>query len=415
MKKFLAAVLAAGLTVILTSCNPLSIINKIVVNDSANDPYVESKAEEHKKEITGYGYNALKTDEERRVYSILDVSLYESGSPHFVVNNDGTIDNMGNIIEMYKADHPEVFWIDDNYGYEYTTYATYTEINVLLSVKDSQLKQAKEELENAVNDFFSGMPDNLSDYQKELYINDTLLDLCEYDSDAANKDKTVGNEQNAYGALVDKKAVCEGYARAFQLLCSRVGIECVPINGICESSTSMAGNHIWNAVCLDGDWYYVDTTWNDYQPDDSEYMLTDIERHLYFNVTTESITKDHVISPVYGEKSNVDYYNAFVPECTAETYNYFIYSVPVLTNLDSCSEFLNSMAKAAKNGRDTFEFRIDDSLDYDDTVDKIVDSYAIDWIDYCNSVNDDEHQLGEECMVYFYKELNVSALSLEYN
>ena len=48
------------------------------------------------------------------------------------------------------------------------------------------------------------------------------------------------------------------------------------------------------------------------------------------------------------------------------------------------------------------------------TVDSIVESYAIEWIDYCNSVNDDDHQLGDGCMVYFYKELNVSALSLEY-
>ena len=176
----------------------------------------------------------------------------------------------------------------------------------------------------------------------------------------------------------------------------------------------MGGNHIWNAVCLEGEWYYVDSTWNDFQPEDSEYMLTDIERHLYFNMTTERIKQDHTISPVYGEESDMDYCNAYVPECTAEKYNYFNYSVPLLSDLDDCYEFEEALSLAVEQGRDTFEFRIDDSLDYDGTVEKIIDSYALDWFDYSNSVNDEGHQLGDGCMVYSYKELNVAAFSLEY-
>ena len=75
MKKFLTAALAASLTILLTACDAVGVINSLIVDETANDPKVESAAEEHKKEISGYGYNALKTDEERRVYSILDVSL----------------------------------------------------------------------------------------------------------------------------------------------------------------------------------------------------------------------------------------------------------------------------------------------------------------------------------------------------
>ena len=414
MKKFLTAALAASLTITLTACNPVSLLNQLLVDENANDPKIESAAEQRREELEGYGYKALQTDEERRVYSILDVSLTEGGNPHFVINNDGTLDNMGNILEMYKSDHPEVFWIDDSYGYEYVSYATYTEIDVLISMQDSELSKAKEEFNEAVDRILNDMPDGLSDYEKELYINDTLLDRCEYDDEAAKKDKVIGNEQNAYGALVDGKAVCEGYTRAFQLLCQKAGIDCVPINGTCESDSPMGGNHIWNAVCLEGEWYYVDSTWNDFQPEDSEYMLTDIERHLYFNVTTERIKQDHTISPVYGEESDMDYCNAYVPECTAEKYNYFNYSVPLLSDLDDCYEFEEALSLAVEQGRDTFEFRIDDSLDYDGTVEKIIDSYALDWFDYSNSVNDEGHQLGDGCMVYSYKELNVAAFSLEY-
>ena len=414
MKKIIKAALAAITIICLTACNPVSVLNRIIVDKNANDPVIESEAEHRREELSDYGFKALKTDEERRVYSIIDVSLTEGGNPHFVINNDGTLDNMGNILEMYKSDHPEIFWIDDSYGYEYITYTTYTEVTVILSMHDSKLAEAKERFNAAVDEILGKMPEGLSDYEKELYINDAILDRCEYDDDAAEKDKVVGNEQNAYGALVDGKAVCEGYTRAFQLLCEKVGIDCVPINGTCNSDSAMGGNHIWNAVCLDGDWYYVDSTWNDFQPDDSDYMLTNIERHLYFNVTTEKISKDHTIYPVYGEDSDYDYYNAFVPECTAEKYNYFNYSIPLLSDLDNCEEFLNSLVKAVSEGKDTFEFRIDESLDYDSTIEKIVDSYALEWFKYCNNVNDSDHQLGDGCMVYFYKEINVSAISLEY-
>ena len=190
MKKFLTAALAASLTITLTACNPVSLLNQLLVDENANDPKIESAAEQRREELEGYGYKALKTDEERRVYSILDVSLTEGGNPHFVINNDGTLDNMGN-------------WIDDSYGYEYVSYATYTEIDVLISMQDSELSKAKEEFNEAVDRILNDMPDGLSDYEKELYINDTLLDRCEYDDEAAKKDKVIGNEQNAYGALVD--------------------------------------------------------------------------------------------------------------------------------------------------------------------------------------------------------------------
>ena len=106
MKKFLTAALAASLTITLTACNPVSLLNQLLVDENANDPKIESAAEQRREELEGYGYKALKTDEERRVYSILDVSLTEGGNPHFVINNDGTLDNMGNILEMYKSDHP---------------------------------------------------------------------------------------------------------------------------------------------------------------------------------------------------------------------------------------------------------------------------------------------------------------------
>ena len=415
MKKMFFAVSVVVCMAFLTACHPFRFINSFLVEESTNDPVVESAAEQRREDLSGYGYRALKSDEERRIYSILDVCLEDGNAPHFAVDNDGTTDYVSDVLEMYKSDHPEVFWIDDSYGYEYITYATYTEINLLLSVKGDELADARETFERTVDEIIGAMPEGLSDYEKELYINDTLISRCEYDTTAAEKEKPVGNAQNAYGALVEGKAVCEGYARAFQLLCSCAQIDCVPINGTCEGSDSaMDGNHIWDAVCLDNEWYYVDPTWNDFKPEDADYVLTDIEKHLYFNVTTEQIKKDHTITPVYGGEGEADFYNAFIPDCTAETYNYFHYSIPLLSDLDDCEDLQSSLVYAAAAGKGSFAFRISGSLDYDDTVTKIIDSYAANWFAGCNAVNDGSHQLSDACMVYAYEQMNVAAFSLDY-
>ena len=66
---------------------------------------------------------------------------------------------------------------------------------------------------------------------------------------------------SAYGALVEKKAVCQGYAEAFQLLMRLAGIDCLTVSG----STRRRGdeNHAWNLVKLPGeDYCHVDVTWD---------------------------------------------------------------------------------------------------------------------------------------------------------
>lgn len=70
---------------------------------------------------------------------------------------------------------------------------------------------------------------------------------------------TETSEYCAYGALVEGKAVCQGYALAFKFLCDKENIPCLAIGGRAGGSS-----HMWNAVQMeDGAWYAVDTTWDD--------------------------------------------------------------------------------------------------------------------------------------------------------
>ena len=70
--------------------------------------------------------------------------------------------------------------------------------------------------------------------------------------------------QSAKGALLDREAICLGYAKALSLLCSKIGVECSAIWGEMGSElleiagVAVDASHAWNMVCLDGRAYYID-------------------------------------------------------------------------------------------------------------------------------------------------------------
>lgn len=91
-------------------------------------------------------------------------------------------------------------------------------------------------------------------------LHDYLVRNCAYDSDAARYTKDVPQQYRAsytaIGALVDGRAVCQGYADAYSLLLARAGIESTYVS-------SAAMNHGWNMVKVGDRWYHVDVTWDD--------------------------------------------------------------------------------------------------------------------------------------------------------
>lgn len=91
----------------------------------------------------------------------------------------------------------------------------------------------------------------MSDYEVLKLFHDEIITRCVYD-------KTAQNRNFMYGVLVDGRATCTGYAKTFQYLCNRVGIE-----NTCVFGNAGGEGHMWNMVKLDGEWYEVDTTWDD--------------------------------------------------------------------------------------------------------------------------------------------------------
>lgn len=94
----------------------------------------------------------------------------------------------------------------------------------------------------------------------ELYIHDWMLDRVTYD------DRVIGftdpsdlpRHLTALGALLDGSANCQGYTDAFYLMASLAGLKVDRQFGV-----TSGGDHLFNTICIDGEWYVVDLTYND--------------------------------------------------------------------------------------------------------------------------------------------------------
>ena len=169
-----------------------------------------------------------------------------------------------------------------------------------------------------------------------------------------NTSEYIGNAHDAYGALVEKTAVCQGYAEAFKIICDYYKIPCVTIYGE-GVTTSGSGAHMWNAVQMDdGLWYFIDATWND-QTDQPINMIFDD----FFLVGTN--TKDTYFGGLEFSKSHIADDGIQMP-----TLNY---SADKYVNANHFTEFgatYNSIAKTEGNYLIRSYFDVYDSFIYYD-------------------------------------------------
>ena len=173
-------------------------------------------------------------------------------------------------IECASFDIPELFWLDVNNirvgvqsvqqkrissrKYTYTVnqitispdyYAGFSSFDEIFEYK-TLLEEAVENFEVTGN----------TRYEQLKCIHDKIAKFTYYDVDGQFSGSCLG-------ALVVPGVVCEGYAKAFKLICDRLGIPCVCVFGNYDIENKTA--HLWNYVQMeDGQWYGMDVTWDDY-------------------------------------------------------------------------------------------------------------------------------------------------------
>ena len=125
---------------------------------------------------------------------------------------------------------------------------------------------------------------NATDYDKVKAIHDYIIDMVSYDQSLS--------KYSAYDALIDKSAVCLGYAAAAYRMFTDAGIESRIIAGLAGDE-----EHVWNIVKVDGEWYNIDLTWDDPILDNGQDMVSydfflKNENDFYDQVRTDEYNTD---------------------------------------------------------------------------------------------------------------------------
>ena len=223
--------------------------------------------------------------------------------PQLALN--GITDNQAaEVISTYRNDNPLYYWL--------TNRVSYTADSVSLHV-DSRFTDGNYRLEynEKLYDSIRGYTDVLADetdvYHKALALHDALTDNVDYAYETDGE--TPVSEQWAHtveGALMKNAAVCESYAKAYQLLLNVCNIPNIYVTG-----SSRGVGHAWNMVQLNNEWYWYDVTWDD-QPNMPGGIIYD-----YACKTDKEFLQDHKIG---AEQTGLNYLYG-LPNRAAEQYD----------------------------------------------------------------------------------------------
>ena len=202
-----------------------------------------------------------------------------------------------------SADYGGLFWIS---GYSYTEYTRSDEVVSIefapkYTMDYEQRKEMQQRIDQEVENFLSGISQNDSDYAKAKYVFENLIREVDYDTEAPNS-------QNIISVFCEKRTVCQGYACATLYLLNQLNIPGVIVTGSANGEA-----HAWNLMLLDGEYYYMDTTWGNSTYLDEESQEAKFVNYGYLAFTTEEMNETHTPDS-----------QLVLPECTSIADNYYV-------------------------------------------------------------------------------------------
>ncbi len=189
-----------------------------------------------------------------------------------------------------------------------------------------------------------------SDVKKVKLIHDWLVQNATYDLTATSNEVTPDVSYSAVGIILYKKGVCSGYAEAFHVFMTLMGIDCRYVTG-----TGNGGNHAWNLVKLDNKWYHIDVTWDDPTPDIGGISYN------YFLLTDSQMEKDH--------KWNTKNY----PLANSSKYRYYAYQEDIC---DTANQVKKRIERGLNNKEEWITILAPSSIDVKNIILEYTKAYT---------------------------------------
>ncbi len=255
------------------------------------------------------------------------------------------------IVEAIIMDHPEFFYILNQYAYGYSgSKATSVTVQTLPKSEAISLQTF---VENGIQSYMQKVSANQDQYEISKQFYELLATNILYSQENGSRAHSV------VGAFVDGKGVCETYAKAYQLLLNRYGIRAFTVSGKGRTEA-----HRWIAMEINGRWYYSDPTWGDFKTtgETDTYPKAGYIKanYSYLNLTAAQMSKDHTLEGVSVQMTAGLSF-------TATTDNYFVKENGYFESMNSilADTYIKAQfAYAHANKMETFGIQLKDLTTY---------------------------------------------------
>ena len=251
-------------------------------------------------------FGTLLSDAEQNLYALIIPKLDELAEEFSFSETDfAAVDRVWNAI---LADYPEFFWLSGVYQRGIQGFPSRLWIKPEYIIPVAEIPEQRRQAELICDDILN-RAEGMTDYERALFFHDYIVTNTSYDlktSESSSFLTSWSASRSAYGCLVNHLAVCSGYAKAFQWLAQSCGMECLCVNGSAKNDNI---GHEWNCVRLNGDYYYIDITWDDPVPEDGDEETV---AHEYFCISTEELLQTHNLAD--GQS---------IPVCSATECDYY--------------------------------------------------------------------------------------------
>ena len=198
--------------------------------------------------------------------------------------------------------------------------------------KEDQVKEHNKRIQQAANQIIADLKlTEGSDYEKVVKLNDYFCKNIEYDEEGANMtDVTrVIMSHNILGVFAQKRAQCEGIAKAVKVLLNAVDVKCIVADGVALRSDGSQCLHAWNIIKQDGVPYHVDITFN------MGHTTNGNIGYDWLNLSDELMKGNHI--PDYK-----------LPECPTDQLNYYRVNKAVFSSKRKAEEYVKREIKRGK-------------------------------------------------------------------